>query len=438
MRYLPHTDDDVAEMLQTIGAGSLSDMFAMVPESARLQSELKLPPMLTEWELNRYMDQQAAGTATPPEYDIYLGAGRYEHYVPASVNYLLGRSEFSTAYTPYQPEISQGTLQAIFEYQTLVSRLLGMEVANASLYDGASALAEAVLMAVRATRKETVAISRLVNPFYRRVVDAYLRPTGITVIDLPYTKEGATDLSAMKEAAAIVVQSPNFFGCVEDLEAVAAAAKKHKALFVSTFTEPLAFGLLKSPGVHGADIACGEGQSFGIPISYGGPGLGMFATRMKYVRSMPGRLIGKTTDADGKTGFVLTLATREQHIRREKATSNICTNSGLCATTSAMYMASLGGTGIRHLAALNRDKTEYLKRKLTGGGINSPFSRPTFNEFVAVLSKPDTYETLLSKNIVAGFPLAAEYPELEHHYLLCVTETKSKADLDRLAAEVTS
>lgn len=445
MRYLPHTHEDVAEMLQVVGAANLDDLFSHIPEDCRFKGELDLPPAMTEWELTDHMAALAGRMAAPPEYRVFVGAGSYRHFIPASVPYLLGRSEFSTAYTPYQPEISQGTLQAIFEYQTLTARLLGMEVANASMYDGASALAEALLMAIRIERgkKTTVAVSKLIHPHYRQVVRTYFAPTGYKIVELPYLPDGSTDLSAadgIEGLAAIAVQSPNFFGCVEDLKAASDKAHTVKALSVVAFTEPLAYGLFKSPGSQGADIACGEGQSMGIPQSFGGPGLGMFTSLNKYVRNMPGRLIGQTTDRDGKRGFVLTLATREQHIRRERATSNICSNQGLCATMSTMYMASIGGTGIRRLARLNRDKAEYLKSELATAGFTIPFTRPNFNEFVVEFPKgfESTYRRLVDKKIVAGIPLECHYPELAGHYLLCATETHGKADMDALVQEVTS
>jgi glycine dehydrogenase subunit 1 len=444
MRYLPHTPEDIAEMLQAVGAGDLDDLFSAIPQSCRRTQEMNLPEPLTEWELNRHMDHLAKSNADPTDHKIFLGAGMYDHHIPAAVSYLLGRSEFSTAYTPYQPEISQGTLQAIFEYQTLTARLLGMEVANASMYDGASALAEALLMAIRISRgkKTTVAVSGLVHPHYRRVVATYFRPTGFKVVDLPW-KDGRTDLSGLGEIpnlAAAAVQSPNFFGCIEDLDGAARAAHEAGALFITGFSEPLAYGLYKNPGSQGADIACGEGQSFGIPKSFGGPGLGMFTARHKFVRSMPGRLIGETIDRNGERGFVLTLATREQHIRREKATSNICSNQGLCSTTAAMYMATLGGQGLRDLARLNYDHAEYLKSALRSAGVEIPFSPPTFNEFVARF--PEGFEkkhaALLEKRIVAGLHLKPYYPDLENHYLLCATETLSKGDMDALVKEATS
>lgn len=442
MRYLPHTQEDIAEMLQVVGAKNLDELFASIPKDCRRSGALNLPEPLTEWDLNDHMTALADTVSAPPQSKVFIGAGSYEHYIPASVAYLLGRSEFSTAYTPYQPEISQGTLQAIYEYQTLVCRLLGMEVANASMYDGASALAEALLMAVRIAKKpKKIAVSSLIHPLYRRVVQTYFDPTGYEIVELPYLRDGKTDISkadSIEDIAAIAVQSPNFFGCIEDLKAAEIQAHKQKALFITCFTEPLAYGLVKNPGSQGADIVCGEGQSFGIPRTFGGPGLGMFASKNQYMRNMPGRLIGQTKDKDGKRGFVLTLSTREQHIRREKATSNICSNQGLCATTAAMYMASLGRTGMRELAMLNHDKAEYLKTELKKAGISVSFDSPTFNEFVAEFPEgfEATYEELLKKNIVAGLPLAPYYPELANHYLFCVTETKTKADMDALVKAV--
>lgn len=443
MRYFPHTREDIAEMLRVVGAENLEDLFSMIPGDWLRKVDLDLPEPMTEWELHDLMNKLSGSMGRSPEYKVFMGAGSYEHYIPATVSSLIGRSEFVTSYTPYQPEMSQGTLQAIFEYQTLVARLLGMEVANASLYDGASALAEALLMATRVTGRKRVAISSLVHPLYRRVVKTYFLPTDFEVLELPYLPDGSTDLSALggiKDLAAVSVQSPNFFGCIEKLQDIGERAHREKALFVTSFTEPLAYGLLKNPGAQGADIACGEGQSFGIPQSFGGPALGMFATKMDYVRNMPGRVVGQTRDRDGKPGFVLTLATREQHIRREKATSNICTNNSLCALAAAMYMASVGGTGIRELARLNHDKAEYLKAELRSAGFKIVFDRPTFNEFVVEFPPgfEAAYNRMVRKKILPGIPLADYFPELPNHYLLCVTETKSKEDMDALVREVRS
>lgn len=443
MRYIPHTDADIDAMLRIIGISKLDDLFSTIPADCRMEGDLRLPEPLTEWELRRLLAELSKSMAVSPEYKIFLGAGSYDHFIPESMHHLLGRSEFVTSYTPYQPELSQGTLQAIYEFQTLASRLLGMEIANASMYDGASALAEALLMAIRITKKRKVVLSNLIHPLYRRVVRTYLGPAEYEIVELPFTEKGRTDLSslsAMGDAAAVAVQSPNFLGCMEDLEDTAAAVRKCGALFITVFTEPLAYGLYKNPGSCGADIACGEGQSFGIPRSFGGPCLGMFASTMKHVRNMPGRLVGMTTDLEGKRGFVLTLSTREQHIRRGKATSNICTNNSLCALAASMYMASLGGTGLRQLARLNYDKTEYLKGLFKKARFKIPFESPTFNEFVIEMPPgfADVRRRLLEKKIVAGLPLALYYPELTDHYLFCVTETITKEDMDILVTEVKS
>ncbi len=443
MRYLPHTREDIASMLKVVGVDSLDDLFSNIPAKCCCRLGMNLPAAMTEWELNDHMDALGARMAVSPEYKVFMGAGSYDHFVPASAQYVLSRSEFVTAYTPYQPEISQGTLQAVYEYQTLASRLMGVEVATASHYDGATALAESLLMATRVTRKKKVAVSAAIHPLYRRVLATYLDPTGYEVIELPYLDSGRTDLSVLggqDDLAAVAIQSPNFFGCIEDLKTVAEKAHAIGALFITAFTEALAFGLLKSPGELGADVVCGEGQSLGIPRSFGGPGLGMLGSRMKYVRNLPGRLVGRTKDVDGKNGFVLTLSTREQHIRREKATSNICTNNSLCALTAAVYMASLGGTGFHELAELNHDKAEYLKEQLQNAGCAIPFDTPTFNEFVVKFPEGSEtkYNQLLQKKIVAGLPLEKYYPELAGHYLLCATETAAKNDMDSLVEEVQS
>ena len=443
MLYLPHTSEDIASMLEVIGVNDLDSLFSTVPKDCRLTADLNLPEALTEWELDDHMAMLSSTMAVSPEYKVFLGAGSYEHFIPASISYLMGRSEFVTSYTPYQPELSQGTLQAIYEYQTLAARLLGMEIATASHYDGATALAESLLMAVRATRRKKVAVSKLIHPLYRQVVRTYFEPTGYEVVELGYHKNGVTDLAGLDDTddlAAVAIQSPNFFGCIEDLKTIGERAHDKGVLLVASFTEALAYGLLKSPGSQGADIAAGEGQSLGIPRSFGGPALGMLASKKQFMRKLPGRLVGKTKDLDGKRGFVLTLATREQHIRREKATSNICTNNSLCALSAAMYMASVGGTGIKELAVLNHDKAEYLKKELKKAGFKISFDSPTFNEFVVEfpMGFEATYRRLLEKKIVAGLSLAPYYPELSNHYLMCVTETRSKEDMDALVSEVKS
>jgi glycine dehydrogenase subunit 1 len=444
MRYLPHTSEDIAAMLEVVGVQRLDDLFGTIPDDCCSLVQPDLPEPMSEWDLNDHMSRLAGTMAVAPDYKIFLGAGSYDHFIPEAVRQLLLRSEVFTAYTPYQPEISQGTLQTIFEYQTLITRLLGMDVANASMYDGASGLAEALLMAVRITKRKKVAVSTAVHPLYRRVVQTYFGASGYDVVEIPYGKDGRTDLSALTaldELAGVAVQSPNFFGCIEDLDTAGKTIHTDKkTLFITCFSEPLAYGLLKNPGSLGADIVCGEGQSLGIPRSFGGPALGVFAVRQKYVRSMPGRLVGQTVDKEGKRGFVLTLSTREQHIRRERATSNICSNQGLCATAATMYMAFLGGTGFRELAALNRDKCEYLKREFAQAGCEIPFETPTFNEFVVRYpgGAEAACDKLLEKNIVGGLPLGSYYPELADCVLVCATETSSRADMDALVKEVTS
>lgn len=441
MRYLPHTSEDIAAMLKAVGIESLEGLFTHIPQDCRRKETLKIPEALTEWELNDHIDTLAGNMAVSPEYKVFLGGGSYEHHIPSVLSFLLSRSEFVTAYTPYQPEVSQGTLQAIYEYQTLTCRLLGMEVANASQYDGASALAEAMLMAIRVSRKKTVAVSRAVHPLYRRVLKTYFEPTDLKIVELPYLSDGTTDLSSLKDLndlGGLAVQSPNFFGCIENLENIKQRFQNKETLLVVCFSEPLAYGLYKNPGQYGADIACGEGQSLGIPRSFGGPALGMFASKMQYVRNLPGRLVGQTVDLEGKRGHVLTLSTREQHIRREKATSNICTNHSLCALAAVMYMAALGGTGFKRLAQLNYDKSEYLKGALARAGFKIPFSRPTFNEFVVEFPAgfKQIYQRLLQKKMIAGLPLVGFYPELKNHYLLCATETITRQAMDTFVEEI--
>ena len=443
MRYLPHTPKDIETMLQAVGVRDLDGLFSTIPDDCKRVDTLDIPE-LTEWELNDHMAGLASQMVSSADYKMFAGAGSYQHYIPEVTRYLLSRSEFVTAYTPYQPEMSQGTLQGIFEYQTLVCRLLGMDVANASLYDGAMAVAEALLMAIRiGRRKNTVAVSSLVNPYYRKVVETYFAPTEFNIVWLPYREDGTTDLAGLDQIddlAGVALQSPNFFGCIEDLAAAGKAIHDQEAIFITSFSEPLAYGLLKAPGDLDADIVCGEGQSLGIPQSFGGPGVGIFAAKQKYVRNLPGRLVGQTVDADGKRGFVLTLSTREQHIRREKATSNICSNQSLCAMAAGMYMAALGGTGFRELAALNHDKAEYLKAALQAAGLEIPFTSATFNEFVVKFPEgfDRQWQDLLQKKILAGIPMVCYYPELANHYLLCVTETRSKDDMDALVKEVQS
>ncbi len=444
MRYLPHTEKEIEAMLAVTGHGQLEELFAHIPEDCRYQGDMKLPEPLSEWALSDHFQSLAANNYSTSAKAVLLGAGSYSHYIPEMVPSLIQRSEFLTAYTPYQPEMAQGTLQGIFEYQTLTARLLGMEVANASMYDGASALAEALLMALRiAHKKHTVAISSAIHPYYREVVHTYLQAGIFNIIELPVAENGRTDLAGLKEIddlAAVALQSPNFFGVIEDLETASREIHAAEALFITCFTEPFAYGLLRSPGISGADIVCGEGQSFGMPQSSGGPGLGMFACLKKHQRNIPGRVAGETVDIEGKRGYVLTLSTREQHIRREKATSNICSNQGICTLTAAAYMASLGATGLRRVAKLNYDKAAYLKNGLVQAGAKLLFSGPTFNEFVLTFAddfKP-VRQRLLDKGIIAGLELSRFYKEYEKAYLFCVTETVARTVLDEVIEEVRS
>lgn len=441
MRYIPHTPDDVSRMLARIGVGSLEELFVEVPAPVRLKRPLALPVALSEPELLRELRELAAGNATPSSHVSFLGGGAYQHFIPAAVDLLISRSEFYTAYTPYQPEISQGTLQAIFEFQTLVCQLTGMEVANASMYDGASACAEAALMSVRLTRRDKVLVSRALNPRWRAVVATYCRYLDVELVEVGYAADGRTDsrdLAAKLDSrtAAVIAGYPNYFGVVEDLAALAALTGKAGAKLVAGVAEGVALGLLKSPGELGVDIVAGEGQSFGIPVSFGGPYVGFFAARMKDVRAMPGRLVGETLDRDGKRGFVLTLATREQHIRREKATSNICSNQGLCALTATVFLSLLGKQGLREMAVQNLAKAACARELLAKvKGVSLPFAAPVFNEFVVKTDRPvaDLLADLESRGILGGIPLGSDYPELADAILVCVTEQHRRAEIESLA-----
>ncbi|PLX79537.1 MAG: aminomethyl-transferring glycine dehydrogenase [Desulfuromonas sp.] len=444
MRYLPHTDEDIRQMLDVIGVKDIDDLFCEIPSEIRLQRSLQLPPILSESELLQELDRMTAGHADTSRFLSFLGGGAYHHFIPAAVDQLASRSEFYTAYTPYQPEISQGTLQAIFEYQTLICRLTGLDVANASMYDGASACAEAGLMAVRATRRKRLLVATALHPEYRQTLAAYCRYLDLEIVEVPFGTDGRTDLKAVKDllddgTAALIVGYPNYFGVVENLAQLGETVHAAGALLVTATAEPISLGLLKSPGELGADVAVGEGQSFGLPVSYGGPGVGFFAARQKAVRSMPGRLVGETLDQDGARGFVLTLATREQHIRREKATSNICSNQGLCALMVTIYLALLGKRGLREVAEQNLAKAEYAKQALVAlPGVTSPFNAPTFNEFVIELDRPvdGLIEALQQQQILAGIPLRDDYPGMENRLLVCVTEQHRREQIDALVESV--
>ncbi|HHY28688.1 MAG TPA: aminomethyl-transferring glycine dehydrogenase subunit GcvPA [Desulfitobacterium dehalogenans] len=442
MNYVPNTVDQQEQILTRIGVGSLEELFADIPESVRRQAQLKIREGMSELELVKYFSKLAAENKTVEEYTSYLGAGAYEHFIPSYVDQLLLRSEFYTAYTPYQPEISQGTLQAIYEFQTLVCELTGMDGANASMYDGASALAEAALMSCDATRRKKVLVPQTIHPEYREVLRTYLLPRGVEILEIPYG-EGAVDLEALEkvlntEVAAVLLQSPNFFGTIEKAQEIGEMAHAKGALFVMA-VNPVSLGLLKSPGELGSDIVVGEGQPFGNPLNFGGPYLGFLACREKYVRRMPGRIVGATKDKNGKKGYVLTLQAREQHIRREKAASNICSNEALCALAFTIHLSGLGKQGLKEMARLNLQKAHYGAREIGKlPGMSLAFQSPFFHEFVVKteISPRKINEALLSHKIIGGLELSRFYPELDHHLLFCVTETKTKEDIDRLVARM--
>jgi glycine dehydrogenase subunit 1 len=442
MRYIPHTAGDVTQMLERIGVATLEDLFVEVPESVRLKRPLDIQEPASETELLRELKALALGNATPETHKSFLGGGAYHHFIPTVIDHLISRSEFYTAYTPYQPEISQGTLQAVFEFQTLICQLTGMDAANASMYDGASACAEAVLMAMRLTRRKKVLLSKALNPRYRGVVATYCRYLGMELVDVAVAADGRTDLedlaAKLDDSTAVVVAGyPNYFGVIEDVAALADTSHEYGAKLVTAVSEPIALGLLKSPGELGADIVAGDGQSFGLPLSFGGPYVGFFAVRQKDVRGMPGRLVGETTDLEGQRGFVLTLATREQHIRREKATSNICSNQGLCALMATIFMSLLGKQGLREMAEQNLAKAAYARKQLSGiKGFSLVFDGPAFNEFVVRSEAPVTevLSQLEEVGILGGIPLGEDYPEMADCFLVCVTEQNQREEIDALVA----
>jgi len=444
-RYIPASDADREAMLREIGVARIDDLFASIPEALRLKGPLSLAPAMSEQELLAEMSLRARDDRRPSACAQFLGGGAYRHHSPAVVDHLISRTEFYSSYTPYQPEISQGTLQAIFEYQTLICQLAELDISNASLYDGASALAEAILMAERTAHGGRVVVSDRVHPEYLEVCRTYLANLGVSITTFGHRDDGGADPEAARralregKASAVVVQHPNFFGCLEEIEAFAAAAREAKTHLIVAVSEPISLGLLKGPGRQGADVVVGEGHSFGVPLSFGGPFLGFMAARQAFLRNMPGRIVGETRDVDGRRGYVLTLSTREQHIRREKATSNICTNQGLCALIAAIFLAVVGKAGLRDLAALNHAKATYARKKIAAAkGCSLPYAAPTFNEFTVRLPVPaeQAVRLLLDRGIVPGIPLSRYFPEMERDLLVCVTETNPRAEIDRLADEL--
>ena len=450
MRYIPNTEEDLGRMLEAIGVSSIDDLFAQIPAELRLERDLDLPQPMAEPELMRHLAGLAGQNRDATRVRSFLGAGVYNHAAPTAVDSLVRRGEFFTAYTPYQPELAQGTLQSIFEFQTMVAELLGTDIANASLYDGSTAMAEAILMARRLTRRDVAVVSAAVHPEYRQVARTYMEGlderegADLTVRDLReigFGPDGTTDLTALAAAlddrtAAVVVQHPNFLGCLEDLDAIAKLAHDKGALLVVVNTDPTAFGLLEAPGAYDADIVVAEGQALGVPLSYGGPHVGLFGTRSKFVRQVPGRLCGQTVDVDGRPGYVLTLTTREQHIRREKATSNICTNQGLVALQVCIYLSLMGPRGLERVArtsAAHAHRFRAAVAKLPGYGVLFP-DAPMYHEVAITTPVPavQLVERLMALDIAAGVPLSQFYDGMQNVLLVNFTEVHTEADVQAL------
>ncbi|MFH1552871.1 MAG: aminomethyl-transferring glycine dehydrogenase subunit GcvPA [Candidatus Omnitrophota bacterium] len=438
MSYIAHTPQDQKEMLEVIGikSGNMEELFKSIPSGLRARS-FDLPPRKSEMEVERYLRDLAKKNAT--NLVTFVGGGFYEHYIPAAVDAITSRSEFYTAYTPYQPEASQGMLQAIYEYQSCICRLTDMEVSNASLYDGGTALYEAAMMAIRITGRNKIIMDGGVSPIYRKMMYCYTSNLSIEFVEIPVT-HGQSNRSEIdkyldEETAAIILQNPNFFGAIDDHSDISAKCHKLGALVIES-VYPISLGILKTPRAMGVDIVTGEGQSLGIPLSFGGPYLGFISTRKEFARKMPGRIVGATTDEDGRRGFVLTLQTREQHIRREKATSNICSNEALCALRALIYMTLVGKEGLKEVARLCMEKAEYAKKKLDGiKGVEIKRSSPTFNEFTMKLPKDpnEVIEKMVERGFEAGFPLGRYYDDMKDYMLVAVTEKRTKQEIDAFA-----
>lgn len=443
MRYLPLSTDDRAEMLEKIGVGDINDLFADVPPHALLKELVDLPLHMTEMEVEKNFNAFAAKNVAAGSVPFFVGAGAYKHHVPSSVDYQIQRGEYLTAYTPYQPEISQGTLQTLYEFQTQVAQITGMDVANASMYDGSTGCGEAALMARRVTKRKKILLSGNLHPHYIDVVKSATKYTDDVVITNDPTVNNTESLldKVDTETSCVIVQNPDFFGNLNDFTEFAASLHEQKILLIIVTTEIVALGAIKSPGAMGADIVVGEGQSIGNGLNYGGPYVGLFATRQKYVRQMPGRLCGETADADGTRGYVLTLSTREQHIRREKATSNICTNAGLCTLAFTIHMTLLGEKGFRQLAKINHAGAVKLKDKLQNVNGLTVLNETFFNEFTVRLNKDaaEVVEALVEHDVIAGVPASRLYPdndELKNDLIIAVTETTSEEDMEVLVAEL--
>ncbi|NMD71821.1 aminomethyl-transferring glycine dehydrogenase subunit GcvPA [Bacillus sp. DNRA2] len=440
-RYLPMTDQDQKEMLATIGVNSIDELFNDIPEKVRFKGDYQLKPQLSESALLKEMTRLAAKNADLKSHTSFLGAGVYDHYIPTIVDHVISRSEFYTAYTPYQPEISQGELQAIFEFQTMVCELTGMDVANSSMYDGGTALAESAMLAAGQTRRKKVLVSNALHPEAKEVLRTYAHGQHIEVVEIPYV-DGVIDLTKLNELlndeiAAVIVQYPNFFGRIEPLKEIEPIVHAKKAMFVVS-CNPLALGALTPPGKFGADIVVGDVQPFGIPTGFGGPHCGYFAVTSKLMRKVPGRLVGQTVDEKGRRGFVLTLQAREQHIRRDKATSNICSNQALNALAASVAMTALGKQGVKEMALINMQKAHYAKQTFQSAGFEIVFDGPSFNEFVIKLNRPvkEVNQYLLKKGIIGGYNLGRDFTELAEHMLIAVTEIRTKAEIDEFVKEM--
>ncbi|MFI8576679.1 aminomethyl-transferring glycine dehydrogenase subunit GcvPA [Rossellomorea aquimaris] len=440
-RYLPMTEQDQREMLDSIGVDSVNDLFEDIPEKVRFKGDYKIKEAKSETELVKELTKMAAKNADLKSHSSFLGAGVYDHYMPIIVDHVLSRSEFYTAYTPYQPEISQGELQAIFEFQTMICELTGMDVANSSMYDGGTALAEAAMLSAGQTRRKKVLVSSTVHPESRDVLRSYAKGQYIDVVEIPHNN-GVTDVEELKklmssDIAAVVVQYPNFFGRVEELKAIEEVTHAEKAMFVVS-SNPLALGALTPPGQLGADIVIGDAQPFGIPSAFGGPHCGYFAVNKKLMRKVPGRLVGQTVDEDGIRGFVLTLQAREQHIRRDKATSNICSNQALNALAASVAMTALGKQGVKEMALQNIQKAHYAKEAFKAKGFSIAFEGPSFNEFVVKVNRPvkEINQKLLGKEMIGGYDLGLMDDSLSQHMLIAVTELRSKEEIDAFVAEL--
>lgn len=440
-RFLPMTESDKKDMLDAVGVQSVDDLFSDIPEKVRFDRMYDLKPSLSETDLLKEFSSLAGKNADSQSHASFIGAGVYDHYKPVIVDHVISRSEFYTAYTPYQPEFSQGELQAIFEFQSMICELTGMDIANSSMYDGGTALAEAGMLAAGQTRRKKLLISAAVHPEYRDVVKTYALGQSIDVEEIPL-KDGKTDFAELGEridenTAAVMVQYPNFFGQVEDIQEAAAIAHDNKSLFIVS-SNPLALAVLTPPGQLGADITVGDAQPFGIPEAFGGPHCGYFAVTQKLMRKVPGRLVGETTDEEGRRGYVLTLQAREQHIRRDKATSNICSNQALNALAASVAMSALGKQGVREMAMQNISKTQYAIRAFKEAGFDVLFNGPSFNEFVVKCKEPvrELNHRLLDAGIIGGYDLGLSYPQFDGHMLVAVTEQRTKQEIDALVQEM--